>query len=123
MNQRVKLVDGIIYQSADADGLSAKTLLQDLDVLLVIQKDLQQKKEPFLLVYDASSAKWAGPDVRAQALYNLSRLKYDKMAVFGIKTVYLKYMARFVIAGIGKSKKIKIFGTKKDAERWLKEGR
>ncbi len=122
MSTRVILKDGIIYQHADEKGLSVDSLKEDLNELLSIQKDLERKKLPIYLLYDGSNVEKADSAVRAQAMYNMSSLNYKRAAIIGIKSVFLHQMAKFIILGMGKNKKIKIFKSKASAEKWLRSG-
>ena|SRR5688572_12283294 len=121
MSDRVQLRNGIIYQEASEKGITIESLKQDLERLLEIQAELKKQKAPFYLLYNAGNTRTADSGVRAQAIYNMSRLQYNRVAVFGIKSIYLKQMAKFIIMGLGKQKKIRIFKTKEQAEKWLRE--
>ncbi|MEW6469677.1 MAG: STAS/SEC14 domain-containing protein [Bacteroidota bacterium] len=121
MSDRVQLIDGIICQEACPGGITVESLQEDLLKLLDIQAELQKRKAPVCLLYNAANARRADSGARAQAVYNLSRLNYQRIAVFGIRSVYLRQMARFVILGMGKQRKIRIFSSKEKAEKWLRE--
>lgn len=123
MSSRVNFKDGIIYQHADKGGLTVDTLKEDLDELLIIQEKLRKQNSPLYMLYDGSNVKKANSEVRAQALYNMSNLDYKRVAVIGIKSVFLNQMAKFIIMGMGKYKKIKIFTSKEKAENWLRNGK
>ena len=122
MSSRVHFQNGIIYQHAHRDGLSVETLKEDLVELLKIQKELEKEKAPFVMLYDATNARTADSEIRAQALHNMSCLNYTRVAVFGIRSIFLNQMAKLIIMGMGKGKKIKIFDSKEKAENWLKNG-
>jgi len=122
MSERVELRNGIIYQHADKIGLTVELLKEDLEALLIIQKELKKQNLPFLMLYDGSNVKKADSAVRAQALYNMSNLDYKRVAVIGLKSVFINQMAKFIIFGMRKQRKIKIFTSKDEAEIWLKNG-
>lgn len=120
MSDRVVLKDGIIFQVAGDDGITVKPLQEDLVKLMEIQNELQSQNLPVYLLYDGSKARSPDSGIRKQAIHNMRKLNYVKAAVFGIGSVYLKYVANFIIAGIGKKGKIRIFDTKEEAEKWLR---
>jgi hypothetical protein len=120
MSERIRFSNNIIWQEAGKNGITVKELEEDLMRLLDIQKELDEKKLPLLLIFDASDAKTADSGVRKQAIKNMNSINYHKVAVFGVKSTYLKYMANFVILGMGKADKVKIFDTKEEAEKWVR---
>lgn len=122
MSSRVVLKNGIIYQHADKGGLTVDSLNEDLIELLAIQKELEKQKLPIYLLYDGTNIKKVNSVVRTQALENMSQLNYSRVAVIGIKSVFLNQMAKLIIFGMGKNTKIKIFKSKDAAEKWLKSG-
>lgn len=120
MSERVLLQNGIIFQVAGKDGITLKSLEEDLVTLMEIQVELKSKNLPVYLLFDANNAKSPDSEIRMQAIRNMKKLDYVKAAVVGIDSVYLKYIANFIIAGIGKQGKIKIFDSKEAAEKWLR---
>ena len=122
MTKRVWFEKGIICQQVDKSGLTVDTLKEDLVKLLEFQAELKKQNAPLYILYDAANALSADSATRQQAIYVMSCLNYQKVAVFGIRSVFMKYIAKFVIAGIRKREKIKIFDSKEQAEHWLRLG-
>ncbi|MFZ5554147.1 MAG: hypothetical protein ACOZCO_13605 [Bacteroidota bacterium] len=122
MSHRVQLKNDIIYQHADEGGLTIEKLKEDLEELLKIQELLKKEKKPFYMLYDGSNVGKVSSAVRAQALYNMSCLDYKRVAIIGVPSVFLNQLAKFIIMGMGKQKKIKIFKLKYEAENWLRNG-
>lgn len=123
MSKRVKFQNGIIYQHADDFGLTVKSLQEDLNELLAIQEKIQNNKAVVLLLYDASNIKKVDSETKSQALHNMSLLNYKRVAIIGVKSLYLKQFAKFIILGMGKHRKIKFFTSKEKAEFWLLSGK
>lgn len=120
MSDRIVFQNGIIWQKAGKEGITVQSLEEDMELMLEIQQELEAKNLPLLLVFDATNARSADSGIRKKAIENMNALKYKKAAVFGVGSNYLKYMANFVILGMGKSDKIKIFDTKEEAESWVR---
>jgi hypothetical protein len=120
VSERIHFSNNIIWQKAGKNGITVPELEEDLVRLLEIQKELNEKKLPLLLIYDATGASGANSGIRKQAIKNMRSLNYHKVAVYGIGSTYMKYMANFVILGIGSADKVKIFDTKEEAEKWVR---
>lgn len=79
---------------------------------------LREQNKPVYLLIDARDLQDQNAGARKAAIDGINTLDYNKMAIFGAKTV-IKYIAQFLIQVADKMEKVKYFNTEQEARDWL----
>ncbi|NDC22165.1 hypothetical protein EBZ57_02230 [bacterium] len=91
-------------------------LTMDAQALLV---QLQKEGKPRLGLIDITNQKNFTADTNRAAMQILESLNYDKVAIFGAKTL-LTEVTKAIILAMGKTNNTKIFPDRDSAVAWLK---
>lgn len=97
------------YMTFDNLTISAQELLEKL----------QKEGKPRLGLIDVTNQQNFTPDTNRAAMQILESLNYDKVAIFGAKTL-LTEVTKAIILAMGKSENTKIFPDRDSAMAWLK---
>lgn len=97
------------YMTFDNLTMSAQALLVQL----------QKEGKPRLGLIDVTNQKNFTPDTNRAAMQILESLNYDKVAIFGAKTL-LTEVTKAIILAMGKTHNTKIFPDRDSAVAWLK---
>jgi hypothetical protein len=81
---------------------------------------LQKEGKPRLGLIDVTNQKNFTPDTNRAAMQILEALNYDKVAIFGAKTL-LTEVTKAIIIAMGKAENTKIFKDRESAVAWLNE--
>ena len=81
---------------------------------------LQKEGKPRLGLIDVTNQKNFTPDTNRAAMQILEALNYDKVAIFGAKTL-LTEVTKAIILAMGKAENTKIFKDRESAVAWLNE--
>jgi hypothetical protein len=107
----------IIEQTYEGDQ-NEQTVTEGAARLQKIIDQFDRQKEPVNVVLNITNVGMVSRDGQEATVKVLKELPFDKMAVYGANT-YLNGLATIIIAATGKSDKIKVFGSKMEAEMWL----
>jgi UDP-N-acetylmuramyl pentapeptide synthase len=88
--------------------------------LTEICSKLRGKKKEVKILADLTKIGNTTTGSRRALVESLEDVDYDKVALFGGGT-YIKHLANFIIQASGRLKKVKVFNTRKEALKWLKE--
>jgi len=108
------IVEAII--EGEQTYMTFDNLTMDAQALLV---KLQQEGKPRLGLIDVTNQKNFTADTNRAAMQILESLNYDKVAIFGAKTL-LTEVTKAIILAMGKTHNTKMFADRESAMAWLK---
>ena len=88
------------------------------EINALVEKMRKEDKRALVLV-DISKVSGQDMGARRAGFEGMSKIKYDKIALFGAG-IFLKNVVNFVVKAAGKSGKVRLFTTEKEAGEWLK---
>ena len=86
--------------------------------VLKATEQLRQKNMPVMILNSLAGVGKTSAGSRKAASEALLLDVYDKVAIYGAN-LFFRNLAKLIIIATGKSKSVKYFNTRKDAEQWL----
>ena len=108
-------IHGIFEKDQNYDSINKAA--QEVEQLI---KAVRQQNKRALVLVDVVKVGKQDSGARKAGWEGLLRLNYDKWAMF-TSNPFIKNVANLVAKATGRSHKIKVFTTKNEAVRWLKE--
>lgn len=118
MSTRLIVEDDIIYNFFEG-SMTLEMIEQnesELDQAIEKQRLLNKK---VLILLDISTLDGHSAEARKSGVDWIHKSQFDKYAILG-GSIYLKYLANFIIQATGKSDQMKHFDNKDDAVEWLR---
>lgn len=126
MTQSVSIREDGVISVIDPEVMDSVAAEQIAEAIEQYAKDLRGEGKPVLILVDARPLKQDSADARGAMVDRLNNMDFNRMAIYGTrplqtKALNLVFRATRLFKNEPLLDRLKLFGNRQTAERWLKD--